>query len=66
VAAQEVRSSLLSLLSTPSDGWVPPEDWEIVVEAHQEMFDGMLHAVLGNDAPDHDEPIRNEEELKEI
>jgi hypothetical protein len=66
VAAQELKSSLLSLLNTASDGWAPPEDWETVEKAHKEMFDGMLQAVLSNEGPDDDEPIRNEEDLKEI
>jgi hypothetical protein len=66
VAAQELRSSLSSLLNTASDGWAPPEDWETVEKAHKEMFDGMLQAVLSNESPDDDEPIRNEEDLKEI
>lgn len=66
VAAQELRSSLSSLLNTASDGWAPPEDWETVEKAHKEMFDGMLQAVLSSEGPDDDEPIRNEEDLKEI
>jgi len=66
VAAQELRSSLSSLLNTASDGWAPPEDWETVEEAHREMFDGMLQAVLSNEVPDDDEPIRNKEDLREI
>ncbi|OCK73159.1 hypothetical protein K432DRAFT_313555, partial [Lepidopterella palustris CBS 459.81] len=66
VAAQELRSSLSSLPSTASDGWAPPEDWETVEEAHKEMFNSMLQAVLSNEAPDDDEPIRNKEDLKEI
>ena len=35
-------------------------------EAHKEMFNGMLQAVLSNEASDDDEPIRDEEDLKEI
>jgi len=66
VAAHELRNNLSSLLNTASDGWAPPEDWEIVEKAHKELFNGMLQAVLSNKAPDYDEPIRSEEELREI
>jgi len=65
-AAQELKSNLSSLLNTASDGWAPPEDWETVEKAHTQLFDGMLQAVLNNDDPDKDDPIRNEEDLREI
>jgi len=64
--AQNLRSDLSNLLNTASDGWVPPEEWETTELAHKEMFDGMLHAVLTNEDPDDDEPIRNEQDLKMI
>lgn len=66
VAAQELRSSLSSLLNVAWDGWAPPEDWETVEESHKEIFEGMLQAVLSNKAPCDDEPIRTEEDLREI
>lgn len=66
VASRELRSILSSLLNVASDGWAPPEDWETVEKSHKELFDGMLQAVLRNEAPSNDEPIRNEEDLKEI
>ncbi|TID21383.1 hypothetical protein E6O75_ATG04778 [Venturia nashicola] len=66
VAAQELKSNLSSLLNTASDGWAPPEDWKTVKKAHKEMFDGTLQAVLGNESLDDDEPIRDEEDLREI
>lgn len=66
VAAQELKSDLSSLLNTSSDGWAPPEDWETVEEAHKELYTGILQAVLSDETPDDDEPIRNEEDLREI
>jgi Ser/Thr protein kinase RdoA (MazF antagonist) len=65
-AAQQLRHSLSSLLNTASDGWVPPEDWEGTESAHREVFEGMLQEVLGNEQPDDDEPIRGENDLREI
>jgi hypothetical protein len=66
VAAQNLRRDLSNLLNTASDGWVRPEDWEETASAHREMFDGMLQAVLTNEEPDDDEPIREEGDLREI
>ena len=65
-AAQNLRHHLASLLNTSSDGWVPPEDWEATKSAHKEMFDRMLQAVLHNEDPDDDEPIKEEGDLKAI
>ncbi len=66
VAAQELKRDLSDLLNTASDGWVPHEAWEATVLAHREMFANMLEAVLTNEYPEDDEPIRNELDLKEI
>ncbi|KAH7081224.1 kinase-like domain-containing protein [Paraphoma chrysanthemicola] len=65
-AAQQLKHSLSSLLNTASDGWVPSEDWEATKAAHQELFMGMLQEVLGNETPDDDEPIKDENDLREI
>jgi hypothetical protein len=65
-AAQQLRQSLPSLLNTASDGWVPPQDWEATEAAHREIFEGMLQEILGNEQPDDDEPIRGENDLREI
>lgn len=65
-AAQDLRNSLVSLLNTASDGWVPPEDWEATQLAHRELFEGMLEAVLSNKSSDDDEPIKTERDLREI
>lgn len=66
VAAQDLKHNLSSLLNTASDGWVPPEDWEATESAHKQLFDGALQAVLTNENPDDDEPIRDEGDLRKI
>ncbi|KAH7348627.1 kinase-like domain-containing protein [Rhexocercosporidium sp. MPI-PUGE-AT-0058] len=65
-AAQDLKNNLSSLLNTASDGWVPQEEWEATELAHREMFNGMLQAVLTNESPDDDEPIKDEEDLRAI
>ena len=65
-AAHDLRNNLSSLLNTASDGWVPPEDWEATKSAHREMFEEMLQAVLTNESPDDDEPIKDEGDLRAI
>jgi hypothetical protein len=65
-ATHQLRHSLSSLLNTASDGWVPLEDWERTESAHREVFEGMLQEVLENEQPDDDEPIRSEDDLREI
>jgi hypothetical protein len=65
-AAQQLRYGLSSLLNTASDGWVPRKDWERAESAHREVFEGMLQEILGNEQPDDDEPIRGEDDLREI
>jgi hypothetical protein len=41
-----------------SDGWVPLDDWEATKVGNEAMFNGMLEAVLIDNDPDDDEPIR--------
>lgn len=65
-AAHDLRQDLSSLLNTASDGWIPPEDWGATESAHREMFNGMLQAVLTNENPDADEPIKDEGDLRAI
>ncbi|KAE8151314.1 kinase-like domain-containing protein [Aspergillus avenaceus] len=65
-AAQFLKRDLANLLNTASDGWVPPEAWEATELAHREMFTGMLQAVLTNQEPDEDEPVRDEKILRSI
>lgn len=65
-AAQDLKRDLSSLLDCASDGWVPPEHWEAAKTAHREMYEGALQAVLTNEYPDDDEPIRNESDLRSI
>ena len=65
-AAQQLKHSLSGLLNTAPDGWVPSEQWEVTESAHREVFAGMLQEVLGNEQPDDDEPIKSEDDLREI
>jgi hypothetical protein len=65
-AAHDLRYNLASLLNTASDRWVPPEDWETTESAHRDLFNGMLQAVLTNENPDNDEPIKDEADLRAI
>jgi hypothetical protein len=65
-AAHELKSTLSSLLNTATDGWVPPDEFESARIGEKEMFDGILEAVLNDEDPDDDEPIRTEKDLKEI
>ncbi|KAJ5426904.1 hypothetical protein N7465_001974 [Penicillium sp. CMV-2018d] len=65
-AAQNLKRDLSSLLDTASDGWVPLDDWEAAKAGNKAMFNGMLEAVLTNNDPDDDEPIRDERDLRDI
>ncbi|OJJ46441.1 hypothetical protein ASPZODRAFT_151976 [Penicilliopsis zonata CBS 506.65] len=64
-AAQTLRSDLAGLLNTASDGWVPLESWEETKAAHEELFQGMLQAVLTNKDLE-DEPVKDEATLWSI
>ncbi|PGH15057.1 hypothetical protein AJ80_05682 [Polytolypa hystricis UAMH7299] len=65
VAAQDLKRDLSTLLNTASDGWVHAEDWEATKSNHK-AFDGILGAVLTNEDPDDDEPVKYEEVLRSI
>ncbi|KAJ5225025.1 hypothetical protein N7468_006250 [Penicillium chermesinum] len=65
-AAQNLKRDLSSLLDSASDGWVPPENWEVAKTENKAMFKGMLQAVLTNKDPDDGEPIRDERDLRAI
>ncbi|KAL4804115.1 kinase-like domain-containing protein [Aspergillus unguis] len=65
-AAQQLRTELASLLGIQTDGWVPVDRWEATRLAHRELFDGMLQAVLENEDPNDDEPVRDEATLRSI
>ncbi|KAI9694217.1 MAG: hypothetical protein M1820_009116 [Bogoriella megaspora] len=65
-AAHHLRRDLADLLNVATDGWVPVEDWEATKLAHKETFDGMLQAVLTYEDPNHEEPIKDERDLREI
>lgn len=65
-AAQSLKHDLASFLDSASDGWVPLENWEAAKTQNMAMFNEMLQAVLENQDPDDDEPIRNERNLRDI
>ncbi|KAF2762597.1 hypothetical protein EJ05DRAFT_491012 [Pseudovirgaria hyperparasitica] len=65
-AKQQLKHLLPRLLNTESDGWIPPEQWEATQSAHREAFAGILQEVLATQQPDDDEPIRNEDDLRDI
>ncbi|CAG8403730.1 unnamed protein product [Penicillium salamii] len=64
--AQNLKRDLSSLLNTASDVWVPPDEWEAAKVGNKAMFNGMLEAVLTNNDPDDDEPIRDQRDLQDI
>ncbi|KAF1965126.1 hypothetical protein BU23DRAFT_585168 [Bimuria novae-zelandiae CBS 107.79] len=64
--AQQLKHGLSGPLNSSSDGWVPSEHWESTELAHQETFEGMRREILGNEQPDQDEPIKDEDDLGEI
>ncbi|KUL81635.1 hypothetical protein ZTR_09650 [Talaromyces verruculosus] len=66
VAAQELKHDLSSLLNTATDGWVPVENWEATELAQREIFNGMLTAVLSNEDPENEEPVKDEAVLRSI
>jgi hypothetical protein len=66
VAAQELKHDLSSLLNTATDGWVPVENWEATELAQRETFNGMLAAVLTNEDPENEEPVKDEAVLRSI
>ncbi|KAI0999343.1 hypothetical protein K3495_g8853 [Podosphaera aphanis] len=65
-AAHQYKNFLIDLLCTTPDGWAHPDDWERIKKAHKEAFDKILQNVLSKEDFDADEPIKNEEDLREI
>jgi hypothetical protein len=65
-AAIQLRRGLEKLLDTPSDGWVPVDEWEGTRSKHCELFEEMRRGVCRNKQLDNDEPIRSEEDLRQI
>lgn len=63
---QNLKHNFSTLLDTAFDDWVPTENWEAAKAGNMTVFSGMLQAVLENQDPDEDEPIRNKEDLREI
>jgi hypothetical protein len=54
------------LLNIASDEWIPFRAWEATFLAHKETFANILETVLTNESPDHDEPTKDERNLREI
>jgi hypothetical protein len=52
--------------NTATDGWVPSEHWESTELAYQEIFEGMRQEIVGNKQPEEDEPIIDEDDLREM
>lgn len=61
---QELKTTLMDLLGTDSDGWVPAERWDEVKDAHKEVFAMALDTAREGD-PDIDDPL-TEEEVREL
>jgi len=66
LAANSSSQKLSVHLNTGPGGWVPLEDWEAALLAHEEAFANVLEAILTYDDPDNDEPIKTERDLREI
>ena len=61
-----MKRDIPEILNTSTEGWIPPEDMEETLLAHKKLFAGALEAILTNENPDDDEPIKNEHDLREI
>jgi hypothetical protein len=61
---QELKTTLMRLLGTDEDGWVPAERWDEVRAAHREVFDMALETAREGD-DDIDDPL-SEEEVREL
>nr|POE75562.1 altered inheritance of mitochondria protein 9, mitochondrial [Quercus suber] len=65
-AAQDLCCDLAQLLDAGTDGWVPCHEWKNTTALLRELYSGMVQAVLENEDPDPDEPVRTEADLREI
>ena len=65
-AAQQLRRVASDLLNTASDGWVPTEVFEETKAKHRELLSAMLTHILEDKDLDDDEPIKTEEDLREL
>lgn len=66
-AAQQLKEVLADVLNNfSSDGWVPTEDWNSAELAHQAAFEGIKQEILADEHPDEDEPLKCEDDLREI
>jgi hypothetical protein len=64
--AQNLKADLARLIDVATDGWLPFDDWNRAKAEEKRMFEGMLQAVLEEEDDDPNEPIRSEEDLREI
>ncbi|KAI9743956.1 MAG: hypothetical protein M1818_002690 [Claussenomyces sp. TS43310] len=62
---QELKLTLIQLLNTDSDGWVPIDRWEEVRRAHKEVFDLALETARNGDDDTEDDPL-SEEDVREL
>ena len=64
-AAVSLREHLKEALEVTSDGWVPPDKWDATQSRHQELYHGLVQALLMAKDLDN-EPIRGEKDLQAI
>ncbi|KAM3414317.1 hypothetical protein BST61_g11613 [Cercospora zeina] len=66
VTAQTLKKDLAGLLDCATDGWVEAHAYSATKKAHDELFRGMLLAVLDKTDPDPSETVEDEETLRAI
>ncbi|KAJ9660085.1 hypothetical protein H2198_002782 [Neophaeococcomyces mojaviensis] len=66
VAAHELKDTLSGLLNSAPDGWVPAAEWEPTLSAHKQFFELMLQKVLEIEDADDDDPLRTEEDVRDL
>jgi hypothetical protein len=64
--AQQLKHTLAGLLDTPTDGWVPIDEWKATKNTHKELYQSLLQDILANENLDDDEPLKTEAGLREI
>lgn len=66
VTAQTLKKDLAGLLNCETDGWVKAEAYSSTKKAHDEIFRGMLQAVVEDDDPSPSETVEDEATLRAI
>ncbi|KAF2211362.1 hypothetical protein CERZMDRAFT_112776 [Cercospora zeae-maydis SCOH1-5] len=66
VTAQTLKKDLAGLLECAIDGWVGAEVYSATKKAHDELFQGMLLAVLDDTDPDPAETVEDEDTMRAI